>query len=85
MTVIVDQGPFADRLDSYVGESMYDEQIAPLAGTVGRVVRFKRPDGTFTVAARIIEPRELTVVVQGNESVPEQVAKDVIDSLRITS
>jgi hypothetical protein len=85
MTVIVDQGPFADRLESYVGESGYEEQTTPLAGTEARVIRFIRPDGTFTVGARITKPKQLTVVVHGNDVVPEQVARDVITSLRIIS
>jgi hypothetical protein len=84
VTVIVDQGPFADRLDSYAGHPEFREEIKDVAGTTSRAIYFRSPDrGTYTVATHLPEPRQVTVVVQADASVPERVPRGVIESLRL--
>jgi hypothetical protein len=84
VTVIVDQGPFADRLDSYAGHPEYQDGITDVAGTISRRISFRSPDrGTYTVATHLTAPRHVTVVVQAEDSVPERVPKEIIDSLQL--
>lgn len=83
VTVIVDQGPFSDRLDSHVGKPEYREGVMPVAGATGRTVSFRNPaGGTYTVAVHVPEPMTLTVVVQADESVPEHVARNIVESIQ---
>jgi hypothetical protein len=82
LTVVVDQGPFADRLTSCVGRPDYREEATEIAGVSSRVVFFRTPaEGTYTVAAHRPGPNGLTVVVSAAESVPEQVARDIVKSV----
>jgi len=84
VTVIVDQGPFADRLDSYAGSPEFREEIKDVAGTTSRAISFRSPDrGTYTVATHLPAPRHVTVVVQADASVPERVPRGVIESLQL--
>ncbi len=84
VTVIVDQGPFADRLDSYVGNPEYREEIRNIAGTTARTIFFRRPDrGTYTMAVHLPAPKLVTVVVHADASVPEQVPGEIIASLQV--
>lgn len=84
VTVIVDQGPFADRLDSHAGRPEYQEEVKPVAGTSGRTIFFRSPQGgTYTVAIHLPAPKHVTVVVQADASVPEQVPRDIVESLRL--
>jgi hypothetical protein len=84
VTVIIDQGPFADRLDSYAGHLEFREEIKDVAGMTSRTISFQRPDrGTYTVATHIPAPKHVTVVVQADASVPEQVPREIIKSLRL--
>ena len=82
--VIVDQGPFTDRLDSYAGHPEFRETISDVAGTTIRTISFRSPDrGTYTVAAHLPAPRHVTITVQADLSVPERVPRGIIDSLRL--
>jgi hypothetical protein len=84
MMVIVDQGPFVDRLDSYVGLPDFREDTKEVAGTTGRKVFFRNPDrGTYTIGVHVPAPKHLTVVIHADASIPESVAEEIIDSLRI--
>jgi hypothetical protein len=84
MTVIVDHGPFADRLDSYAGHADYEEEIRDVAGTASRTISFRSGDrGTYTVAAHFPAPKHVTVLIQADASVPERVPREIIESLRL--
>jgi hypothetical protein len=95
ITVIIDQGPFADRMESSIGRPGRREEPlhvagvagvaggAEVAGIAGRVVSFRTPDDhTFTVAAVLSEPARATVVVRADDSVPEPEVRRIIESLR---
>jgi hypothetical protein len=84
VTVMVDKGPFADRLDSYAGRPEYREEIKDVAGMTSRMISFRSPErGTYTMATHLPEPHHLTIVVQSDISVPEQVPREIIESLRL--
>jgi hypothetical protein len=84
LTVIVDQGPFADRLDGYVGNPGYREEMRNMAGATARTIFFQRPDrGTYTMAVHFTAPKLVTVVIHADKSVPEQVPKEILESLRL--
>lgn len=84
MTVIIEQGPFADRLESQAGRPEYQEEIKNVAGTTSRTIFFRSPDhGTYTMATHLSAPKYVTVVVQADASVPEQVPREIIESLRL--
>jgi hypothetical protein len=84
VTVIVDQSPFSDRLDSHVGAPEYEEHVTDVGGAAGRLVSFRSPeDGTYTVATHLHEPTPLTVVVRADDSVPEEVVRGIVGSLRL--
>jgi len=84
LTVIVDQGPFADRLDSYASHPEFHEEIDEVNGTSGRTIACRSPErGTYTVATHIPAPNHVTVVVQANALVPEPVPRKIIESLRL--
>jgi hypothetical protein len=83
VAVIVDQGPFADRLTSYVGLPEFREDIINVAGTSGHTIFFRSPDGsTYTVAIHLPMPQNVTVVVKSDSSVPKSVPREIIESLR---
>jgi len=82
--VIVDQGPFADRLDSYAGYPGYREEVTEIAGMAGRTITFRSPDGgAYTLAIHISAPKQVTVVVTADDSVPEWVPRGIIASLQL--
>jgi hypothetical protein len=82
LSVIVDQGPFSDRLSSYVGRPDYQEEAEEIAGVPARIVFFRTPEeGTYTVAAHMPGLNNLTVFVRAAESVPQSVARDIIQSV----
>lgn len=84
LTVIVDQGPFADRLDGYASHPEYQEGIEEVTGTPGRTIACRSHErGTYTVATHIPAPNHVTVVVQANAFVPEPVPRKIIESLRL--
>lgn len=84
LTVIVDQGPFADGLDSHAGRPGYRSELRSIAGVPGRLVSYRSPErGTYTVAARLPAPTLVTVVVEADLSVPEHVPKGIIESLQL--
>jgi hypothetical protein len=83
LSVIVDRGPFADRLDSHFGRPDYREELTEKVGTVGRTIFFRDPaEHTYTVATHLPAPVFLTVVVRADESVPEGVPRHIIESIR---
>ena len=84
VTVIVDQGPFVDRLDSYAGRPEYQEMNNEVAGTASRTISFQNPNrGAYTVATHLPAPKYVTVVIQADAHVPEQVPREIIESLRL--
>lgn len=86
LTVIIDQGPFADRLDGYASDPESRKEIEVVDGTSGRTIACRSHDrGTYTVATHIPAPNHVTVVVQANDFVPEPVPRKIIESLRLLS
>ena len=85
LKVILDAGPFADRLESHLGRPDYREELTELGGVVGRIVSFRNPDGTETLASHVPPPASVTVVVHADASVPQHVARQIIESLRKAS
>ncbi len=84
VTVIVDQGPFADRLEGDRGRPQYREETREIGDTTGRVVSFRSADdATRTLAARLVGPPGVTVVVRADASVPAHVPRDIVNSLRV--
>ncbi len=82
--VIVDQGPFADPLNSYAGHPGFWEEIKDVAGTPSRMISFRSPDlSTYTVAIHLLAPKHVTVVVQADDSVPKRVPKEIVESLQM--
>ncbi|HEY5875264.1 MAG TPA: hypothetical protein VIT64_08190 [Ilumatobacteraceae bacterium] len=83
ITVIIDQGPFADRMESSVGRPDRREEPMHVAGVTGRIVSFRTPEEhTYTVAAVLSEPARVTVVVRADDSVPEHEARRIVESLQ---
>ena len=83
ITVIIDQSPFADRMESSIGQPGRREESAQIAGATGRIVSFRTPeDHTYTVAAVLSEPVPATVVVRADDSVPERDARRIVESLQ---
>lgn len=86
LDVLVDTGPFADPLDRYDGLPHFRESTEQISGHRARVVRFSVDDGsTYTVAAHIPELDRLTVVVRAAREVPDEVALQIIRSIRQTN
>ena len=84
LTVIVDQGPFADSLDGYASHPESQEVIEEVSGTSGRTIACRSHDrDTYTVATHLPAPNNVTVVVQANAFVPEPVPRKIIESLRL--
>ena len=83
MRIIVDQGPFANRLDAYAGLPDYQQQNKDFGGTTARTISFRTPErGTSTVAIHVPAPKFVTVVVEADSDVPKQVSEQIINSLR---
>ena len=83
LRIIVDQGPFANRLDAYAGLPDYQQQKTDVAGTMGRTVSFRSPEqDTSTIAVHVPAPKLVTVVVEAKPDVPKQVSEQIINSLR---
>ena len=86
ISVIIDAGPFSDRLASYTGRPDYYEEAREIAGASAHVVFFRTPEeGTYTFAAHIPGLNGLTVVIRAAESVPQQVARDIVESVEPVS
>jgi hypothetical protein len=84
VTVVVDAGPFADRLEAHVGKPAFEESPVEVSGASGRRVSFDAPDtGTHTNALHVDGPRPFTVAVIAAPSVPDTVAADVLASVRL--
>ncbi len=82
--VIVDQGPFADRLQTAPGRPEYREAPTEVAGATGRSIYFRSPeDKTFTVATVLSAPTAVTVVVRAAETVPAEVAQRIVASVQL--
>lgn len=83
LSVLVDQGPFADQLSSYVGRPDYRVEATEIAGAAARIVSFRTPEEkTYTVAVHVPHLNRATVVVRAADSVPEQVARAIIQSVK---
>jgi len=84
VTVVVDVGPFADRLEAHVGKPAFREALIDVAGVRGRRVSFRSPDaGTSTTALHVDAPRPFTVAVIAEPSVPGAVADEVLASVQL--
>jgi hypothetical protein len=84
VTVVVDAGPFADRLDAHAGKPGFHEALVEVSGASGRRVSFSAPDaGTHTSALHVDGPRPFTVAVIAAPSVPDTVAADVLASVQL--
>lgn len=84
LMILVDQGPFASSLESDAGRPGYREDVRAVGRGTGRVISYRDPAaGTYTVAVHVSEPRRATVVVRADETVPERVPLEIVDSLRI--
>lgn len=84
VTVIVDAGPFADRLDSYGGRAGFRAEAQ--GGGGGQTISFRNPGrGTFTVATRISGPKPATILVEADASLPEEAARRIIASVKLTN
>ena len=84
LTVTVDQGPFASRLDADVGRPAYREGYKDIGGTRSRTVFFRSADGrSFTTGLHVPAPKHVTVVIQADKSVPEEVATAIRDSVQL--
>jgi hypothetical protein len=85
VTVVVDAGPFADRLEAHAGKPGFREAQVEVSGASGRRVSFDAPDaGTHTNALHVEGPRPFTVAVIAAPSVPDDVADDVLASIQLT-
>ncbi len=84
VTVVVDVGPFADRLDAHVGKPAFREALVDVAGARGRRVSFRSPDaGTATTALHVDAPHPFTVAVIAEPSVPGAFAEEVLASVEL--
>ena len=85
LIVVVDQGPFANRVDSHSGRPGYKEELKDVAGVTGRMIFFRNPDmNAYTVALFLPAPVLVSISIQAGDAVPERVARDIIESLQIT-
>jgi hypothetical protein len=83
LSVTVDEGPFASRLDSYAGRPGVKEDIREIGGVKSRVVFFRDPDAHVnTLAIHVPAPRLMTVVIRADASVPEEIPRRILDSLQ---
>lgn len=82
LTVIVDEGPFADRLDRG-GGAEYEEKIIELAGYTGRLISYLVPsESTRVTGFHTTAPQSFTVHVRAGASVPTSVVEDIFCSLK---
>ena len=83
LRIVVDQGPFANRLDSYAGLPDYREESRDAGGMTARIVSFRSADGrSFTAAIHLPAPKSATVIVEADADIPPEVPAEIIDSLR---
>lgn len=86
LVVNVDDGPFADRLDSYAGSDGCTERIAMFGGATGRFVSCRARDGRAHITAfHACTPRVFTVSTQADPAVPHSVVEDIFHSLQLSS
>jgi hypothetical protein len=84
LSVTVDQGPFASRLESYAGRHGVKEDVREIGGVKSRVVFFRDPDAHMnTLAIHVPAPRSITVVIRADASVPEELPRRILDSLQL--
>ena len=84
LTVTVDQGPFASRLDADVGRPDYREGVQDVGGTRSRTIFFRSGDGqSVTTGVHVPAPKRVTVVIQAGKSVPEEVATAIRESVEL--
>ena len=74
----------ASRLDADVGRPDYREEVKDVAGTRGRTIFFRDPDGrAYTTAVYLPAPKYVTIVVHADASVPEEIPREILDSLQL--
>ena len=82
ISLLVDEGPFADPLTSYENRPNYRAAEETIGGRKARVVAFDQPDGTRSVAAHFPddggEPGALTVVARGESGVAQELLNQII-------
>lgn len=84
LTVVVDAGPFADRLDSRVGEPSFAEHTDASRGLTERRVTYRDPrTHAYTAAVHLGPARPVTVTVTADDGVPEDVVTGVLDVLAL--
>lgn len=87
VTVLVDEGPFADTLTSYRDRPNHRVTDATINGHPARVVSFERKDGGHYVAAHFAGAEEgggaggLTVAVETIEGVSPEIGSSILRSI----
>ena len=89
ITVIVDRGPFADRLDGYESKRGFERRVQRISGEDATVVRFLTDDGSTIVGgARFTETPShaaLTFVVHVDREHDGDLADRVIQTIELVT
>lgn len=83
ISVVVDQGPFADDLGAYGNRSAYRSFVLQVDGQEARMIRYAdsdAPDPAVTVGIHVGGTEAVTVVVRAPD---EPTARRIVDSLRL--
>jgi hypothetical protein len=83
LTVVVDQGPFADSLDAQGAAPGAGTETVTIAGRSARLLSTPAEGGRHTVAVHVPELDRLTVAVHAGDTVPRHVPREIIDSIRV--
>jgi hypothetical protein len=83
MSIVIDQGPFADRLAGMVNCPGYRKEYYNLAGTNARAV-FCLNEGNagYTIASHVPELNHLTVAIRAGEMSSESTARRILESIQ---
>jgi hypothetical protein len=83
LSVVVDQGPFVDRLESNTSGTRLWRNPEEIDGTVAVVVATRDADPNWTTyAAHFPEPVPLTIVVRARKDLGPEVPLRIIRSVR---
>jgi hypothetical protein len=82
LTLIVDQGPFADRLTGYEDRAGFVRRREQIGGQPAELVTFRADDGTEVAAARLGD--RLTAAVHGAPGTDPNVLTRMLRSIRTT-
>jgi hypothetical protein len=83
LSVVVDQGPFVDRLESNASGTRLWRNLEEIDGTVAVVVATRDADPNWTTyAAHFPEPVPLTIVVRARKDLGPEIPLSVIRSVR---